>query len=67
MRGVEYMCFKINEDLKRLMKEKGVTQIDLAIALGVSDTTVYRMLRKPLTDEKKEELIKLINKLGGAE
>lgn len=53
---------KANKVIRKMFKDKGVFQWEVAESLGVSEVTLIRWLRTPLTDEKKENVIKAINK-----
>lgn len=53
-----------NSDIKKLMKEKNVSQYDISVALNVSEMTVFRMLRRPLTDAERSDIIHIIEKLS---
>lgn len=52
-----------NKDIKRLMKRLKISQFDLSSKLGVSETTVFRMLRKELTKEEKDRIIAILIKM----
>ena len=54
---------RANEAIKRTLASKGLTQWRLAEVLGISECTLCRKLRKELTTEEKEKLLKLINEL----
>lgn len=53
---------KANEEIRVLIKEKGVYQWEVAEALGVSEATLIRWLRIPLNEAKKKELMAGIEK-----
>lgn len=50
-----------NEDIRRILKERKVTQWETAAELGVSDMTLQRWLRFELPAEKKEMVLKAID------
>lgn len=54
---------KTNEEIKRTLAMYGIPQWRLAEMLHISESTLYRKLRKELTTEEKEKLLKLINEL----
>lgn len=49
-----------NKDIKKLMRKLKISQFDLSLKLGVSEMTVYRMLRRELTKEEKNKIMKII-------
>ena len=49
-----------NKDVKKLMRKLKISQFDLSLKLGVSEMTVYRMLRRELTKEEKDKIMKII-------
>lgn len=57
------MKIKENEDIKNAMKEAGLYTWQLAERLGVSEMTIYRWLRTPLSDEKRQELLTAISQV----
>ena len=52
-----------NDDIRKILKEKRVTQWETAAELGVSDMTLQRWLRFELPEEKKEMILKAIDKI----
>lgn len=54
---------EINSDVKRTALYYGITQSQIAEALGVSKATMTRILSKPLTDMKKAEIMNIIDVL----
>ena len=60
---------KRNETIKRRLRAEGVAQWRLAEAVGISDQTLYRLLRQEITPERFEELSAAIDKLveGGTD
>ena len=52
---------KRNADLKAIMRKKSITQYDLGLILGVSETTVYRMLNHKLDEQTRAKILKAIN------
>lgn len=49
-----------NKEIREAMKEKGMSQWQLGELLGVSENTVNRRLRKELSDEEKQKILKVI-------
>ena len=56
---------KRNKDIKRMIKEAGVYQWQIAEAIGIDETTLCRWLRFQLTDEKRELIINAIRQQTG--
>ncbi|MFR4413363.1 MAG: hypothetical protein ACLT4K_05250 [Catenibacterium sp.] len=52
---------KANQEVREALQNKGMKQWELADMLGISEFTLTRWLRKELTDDKKELLLKAIN------
>ena len=53
----------VNAEVKALMREKGVRQWQVAEALGMSEATITRTLRRDLSPEMKDRMIQAINKI----
>ena len=53
-----------NIELKREIAWRGLRQWQVAEALGVSEATFYRKMRKELPAEEKEKILAVINELG---
>ena len=51
---------KANQKIRELLDAYGVRQWQLAEALGVSEATVYRLLRTELDDQTKEGIVKAV-------
>ena len=51
----------VNAEIKALMREKGVRQWQVAEALGMSEATITRTLRRDLSPEMKNRMIQAIN------
>ena len=49
-----------NKEIREAKKEKGMSQWQLGELLGVSENTVNRRLRKELSDEEKQKILKVI-------
>lgn len=52
---------KANQEVREALHNKGMKQWELADMLGISEFTLTRWLRKELTEDKKELLLKAIN------
>lgn len=52
---------KANQEIREALQNKGMKQWELADMLGISEFTLTRWLRKELTEDKKELLLKAIN------
>lgn len=52
---------KANQEVREALQNKGMKQWELSDLLGVSEFTLTRWLRKELTEDKKEQLLKAIN------
>lgn len=53
-----------NKRIKLKLLEHEMTQYDLAKLEGVSETTIYRMLRDELPEEEQDRIIELIENGG---
>ena len=49
-----------NADLRMLLKEKRIRQRQLADLLGVSKSTIYRLLKTELPQETKEQIAVIV-------
>lgn len=58
---------KANNDLRLLCKGNGIPLWKVAVALGISDQTLYRNWRTPLPPEDKEKVIFAINELKSSQ
>lgn len=56
--------YTTNQDIRDYMSDRGVTQKNLADALGKSTYTVNAMLKKELPDQQKEALIRHIDAIA---
>ena len=52
-----------NQDIRRAAQNAGVKLWRIADALGITDASFSRVLRKELSDEKKAEIFGIIEKL----
>lgn len=55
---------KSNMAIREALAEKNMTQWQLAILLGVSESTLTKWMRQEFSDERKREIVELI-KNGG--
>lgn len=53
-----------NEELRRKMKETGVTFWQIADVIGVCEMTISRRFRKELSENEKSEMNSIIDKLA---
>ena len=54
----------MNESIRLLLQMKRVRQWEIAEAIGVSEPTLCRMLRKELTDEQKKKIVSVVNDIA---
>jgi predicted XRE-type DNA-binding protein len=52
-----------NEDLKNVIKESRIRQWEIAQKLGMADSNFSKLLRTELSNEKKTEILKVIEDL----
>ena len=52
-----------NEDIKNLIKKKGLFEYEVADAMGISEGYLTTILRKPLSDERRKKVLTAITKL----
>lgn len=53
-----------NKTLRAEVEESGLRYWELAQILGISESTMYRILRTPLSPEKTEQIRKLLGLKG---
>lgn len=53
-----------NMDIRKFAKKKGIMLWQIATEIGVSESTMTRMLRREITPKKREEIIEIINRLA---
>lgn len=58
---INIITSKANQEVREALHNKGMKQWELADMLGMSEFTLTRWLRKELTEDKKELLLKAIN------
>ena len=52
-----------NQKVRLMAKGSGIALWEVARALGISEATLTRRLRMPLTPEQEKEIVDIINKL----
>ena len=52
-----------NQDIRQEVKEKGLKLWQIAEKLGINDGNFSRMLRRELSDDKKEQIRAIISEL----
>ena len=52
-----------NQEIRSYLKNKGFFLWQLADKLGISEASMTRKMRKELSKEEKEKLIKIINEM----
>ena len=57
---------KRNADIRQAIKEAGLTQWQIAEAIGVSDPTITIWLRHDLTADKRDRIMEAIKELKAA-
>jgi len=55
----------MNSELKEKFRVAGVKQWEIAAELGVSEQTLIRWLRFPLSEDRKQKILDAIEKLSG--
>jgi transposase len=58
---------KANLDIRREAKSRGIKHWQIAEHIGVSDQTIMRWLRVPLTEERKKVIMEAIDVLAKGE
>jgi len=56
-----------NKDIKRAIGGRGLTQWQVADALGISEATFYRKMRNELPEEEKQKILAVIEAMGEGE
>lgn len=56
-----------NKEIKRMLRINGISQWKLGEALGLSEASIYRMLRKDISEEKYNMLKDKIEKMVSEE
>ena len=62
--GRKEMYHTRNKEVRDAMKAAGLTQFLLGELIGKSESAVFRMLRKELSESEKTELMQIIKKAG---
>lgn len=55
---------RANKDVRQRAKEAGVFQYQIAEALGMSEYTIIRKLRKELPQDEKARIFQIIDRLA---
>lgn len=55
---------KANNEIRKTAKEKGVYFWEIAAKMGVSEATITRTFRRELSDEKKSEILHVIDSIA---
>lgn len=55
---------KANNNLRKVIKEKGLMHWQVALRLGVSEQTLVRWLRVPLTADKEAAVLAAVEELS---
>lgn len=56
---------KSNVEIRKALSKANIKQWELAEMMQIAETTLCRKLRKELPEEKKKEILELINKERG--
>lgn len=57
----------MNDEIKKSIKESRIMQYEIAAKIGVSEYTLCRWFRNPLTDEQKNLIISAITEIKAGE
>lgn len=57
----------MNDDIKKKIKESRINQYEIAAKIGVSEYTLCRWFRNPLTDEQRALIISAIEEIKAGE
>lgn len=58
------MCKEVNKDIKTAAKRAGVYHWEIADKLGIQDSAFSRKLRRELSAQEREEILKIIEELA---
>lgn len=50
----------LNEDLRRMIEDKGVKHYEIADYLGVSESAFSKILRKPIDEKRRQDILNAI-------
>lgn len=53
-----------NLEIRKKLKEKNVFQWQVAKSMGISEMTLVRKLREELTEEEKQKILSVIDKIA---
>lgn len=54
----------LNEKIKKTAKRNHVYYWQIALSLGIAESTIYRWLRTPLTDEREKAILNAIDTIA---
>ena len=54
---------KKNAEIRQVLKKKGIKHWQVADAMGISEATMVRRLRKELPEEEKARILQIIEQL----
>ena len=57
---------KANQDIRDYAAQKGVYFWEIAMQLGVSEPTMTRWMRVELPEDKRREIVQIIEKIAGS-
>lgn len=57
----------MNDEIKKKIKESRIMQYEIAAKIGVSEYTLCRWFRKPLTDEQRALIISAVEEIKAGE
>lgn len=56
-----------NQEIRQLIKNSRILQYEIAAQVGVSEYTLCKWFRKPLTDEQQGKILAAIEKIRSGE
>lgn len=56
-----------NQEIRQLIKNSRILHYEIAAQVGVSEYTLCKWFRKPLTDEQQEKILSAINRIKAGE
>ena len=57
---------KANQDIRDYAAQKGVYFWEIAMQLGISEPTITRWMRVELPEDKRREIVQIIDKIAGS-
>lgn len=61
------IIMKCNETVRRAARVKGIPLYAIATEMGISEPTIHRWLRTPLSTEKEREMLSAIERIAEME